>query len=199
MPRFFAAPLFAIVLLAGCDQRLPVVDHQSEWRDVLERKKAAAQPTATSKERQHYADSLAAFRSRHPKHTRSREVYDSVRLEFARELARLGHHEQALRFYRAVLASDPANREASDGVQASLSRMAVTPDRLSKLEKGMTQEEVTQILGNPRPGWAKQSTARKPSTEAWYYRTANGGVAAVYFRGGRVVAAEPSADEPVAR
>jgi hypothetical protein len=183
-------PVLGVVLIAAACARDPQPDHQAEWRKVLDAKKAAAAPAAPPQAKQVYADSLSAFVRRHPNHGRAREVYHRIQLEFARDLAALGRHQDAIRFYRAVLNRDPRNETARRGLAASAAKLAVSRDRLLMLEKGMTHKEVAAILGKPIPGWTVTNRRRETVTEAWYYRTTVGGVAGVYFRDGKVFAAE---------
>lgn len=187
-----------LIVLAGvcflalaCSQDEPA-DHQAEWRQVLEHKKAARAAEASPRQKQVYADSLAAFVRRHPNHGRAREVYQRIQLEFANELASLGRYQDAIRFYRSVLVRDPGNENARRGLTAAVDRLAITRDKLLLLEKGMSRKQVTQILGKPIPGWmiTNRRRDREASSEAWYYRTTTGGLAGVYFRDGRLFAAE---------
>ena len=156
-------------------------------------------PHATGAQKQMYADALSTFVRKHPNHSRARAVYRSIQLEFADDLAAIGRPRQALRFYRSVLANDPENARARAGLTLAMSRLSVTRDKLLELEKGMTQRQVAHILGKPLPGWTESVNRRPADIEAWYYRTTTGGVAAVYFRGGRVLAAEESSNAQLAR
>ena len=165
-------------------------DNATEWVHVLNRKKAAAAPTATSRQKQAYADSLAAFVGRYPTHARAREVYRRIQLDFAHELAALGRHQDAIRFYRAVLTDDPHNADALRGLSVCLDRLTVSHAKLLKLEKGMSEHEVSSILGKPIPGWTARTERPDCVMEAWYYRTSDHGVAGVYFRDGTLFAAE---------
>lgn len=188
MRRVLLVPVLTAAVIA-CSDRPETPDHQAEWRDVLKQKQAAAaQPTPGA--RQAYADSLAAFVRRHPNHGRAREVYHRIQLEFANDLSALGRHQDAVRFYRSVLNHDPTNAEAQKGLDLTLSRLAVSRDKLLALEKGMTTREVAQLLGKPVPGWTMKTRRRGAVNEAWYYRTTSGGLAGVYFRDGKVFAAE---------
>ena len=179
----------AIFLLSRCTAAPDQPDHQAEWRDVLRHKKfASTQPTPHA--RQVYADALSAFVRRHPGHSRAREVYDRIQLEFANDLSAFGRYQDAIRFYRAVLISDPRNESARRGLDVALERLAVTHDKLVAIEVGMSQKDVAHILGKPVPGWSVKTDRPSATNEAWYYRTTDGGVAAIYFREGRVFAAE---------
>lgn len=188
--------LLAIVVLVACSS--DQTDPQGDWLHVLSRKKAAVASDATPHARQVYADSLRAFISRHPTHFRAREVYNLVQLEFARELAAHGRYSDAIVFYRAVLAHDPANREAIKGLNEAVDRMAVSRQKLLALEKGMSQSDVTRLLGKPMPGWKVRNRHRDAVLDSWYYRTTDGGVAGVYFRDGELFAAEEKSEAKLA-
>ncbi len=187
-----------VFLAAACGGRSDSTDSSWEWRDVLSRKKVAASSQAGAKEKQLYADSVAAFVQRHPSHGRAREVYQRIQLDFATELASLGRHQDAIRFYRAVLASDPSNAEASAGIRMAVEKLAVSRSKLQLLEKGMSQSDVAKVLGKPIPGWTARNARRDAVIDAWYYRKSEGGIAGVYFRDGKLFAAEENSEAKVA-
>lgn len=177
------------LIVASCGGK-DATDNSGDWIRVLSHKKAAVAPNATPGQKQAYADSLAAFRSRYPMHSRAREVYRRVQLDFANELSTFGRYQDAIRFYRAVLTDDPRNTEALQGLNVALDRLTVSHQKLLMLEKGMSQHEVARILGKPIPGWTAQTRRPDCTIEAWYYRTTDRGVAGVYFRDGTLFAAE---------
>lgn len=194
--------MFAALALGcgkGAGQSNEQPDHQAEWRDVLRHKKAAADPAAPPQAKQVYADSVHAFVQKHPSHSRARRVWVSMQLEFAADLASLGHYQSATRFYRAVLARDPDNADARKGLAAALDRLAVSRSKLLALEKGMSRHEVARLLGKPMPGWSVRNDRRDATIEAWYYRTRSGGIAAVYFRDGKVFGAEENSQARTGR
>ncbi len=179
-----------VLITTACGIAPDNPDHQAEWRDVLRHKKAAVSPQATPQAKQVYADALSAFVRKHPGHSRARQVYERIQLEFANELAALGRYQDSIRFYRAVLTSDPENSEARHGMQAAVDRLAVTHEKLLAIEIGMTKKQVAHLLGKPIPGWTVTNERPSATIDAWYYRTTGGGLAAVYFRDGEVFAAE---------
>jgi tetratricopeptide (TPR) repeat protein len=182
-----------VVVAAACSvDQAP--DNTGEWLHVLNHKRAAMAPAATTRQKQAYADSVAAFVGRYPNHGRAREVYTYLQLDFARELVSFGRYREAIRFYRAVLARDPQNRAALSGISYAIDRLAVSRDKLLALEKGMSQRDVARLLGTPIPGWTVRTERRDCVIESWYYRKNGGGVAGVYFRDGELFAAEENSE-----
>lgn len=189
------AGLFAL----GCADRTAEIDHQSEWREVLDRKAAAVSEDASTEQKQLYADSVRAFVQKHPDHSRATEVWHRMQIEYADQLAALGRHRDAITFYRSVLAKDPHHEDAKRGLARAAERLALSRNKLLEIEKGMSQREVEAIIGAPMPGWTERRKRPGAWFEAWYYPTRRGGVAAVYFRSGKVFAAEETSDAPLGR
>jgi tetratricopeptide (TPR) repeat protein len=187
--------LLLVLLAVACGGGNARPDTADEWRVVLAQKRAAAAPNATARDKQAYADSLAAFLEKNPSHSRAREVYQRIQLDFARDLAALGRYQDAIRVYRAVLAHDPRNDAAARGLTEAVDRLAVTRAKLVQLERGMSQHDVARLLGKPIPGWTETKERQDATIECWYYRTAGGGVAGVYFRDGVLFAAEEKSHE----
>jgi hypothetical protein len=198
--RFATVPATLLLLFAvACADRGVQPDHQTEWQDVLRHKKAAVAADARPEQKQVYADSLRAFVQKHPDHGRAREVWQRLQLEFADDLAAMGRYQDSIRFYRAVLSHDPTNAYASQALAGAVERLAVTREKLLTLEKGMSHREVVSILGKPMPGWSAKHKRPEAMFEAWYYRTRGGGVAGVYFRDGKVFAAEETSHAKLGR
>ncbi|MDP9360934.1 MAG: outer membrane protein assembly factor BamE [Acidobacteriota bacterium] len=174
------------------------VDNSSEWLHVLRHKQAAQTPNAPTQARQVYADSLGAFVRNHPTHSRAREVYEHIQLDFARELASLGRYQDSIHFYRAVLAHDPQNVAALRGLGDAVDHLAVSREKLLALQKGMSQRDVARLLGKPIPGWQVRNERPDSTIESWYYRRTDGGIAGVYFRDGALFAAEENSQAKVA-
>jgi hypothetical protein len=192
-PRF----LLFLVLAVACNTN-DSPDHSREWLRVLGHKKAASSRDATPKQKQVYADSLAAFVEKHPSHSRAREVYEHIQLDFASELTSLGRYRDAIRFYRAVLAHDPQNEIALRGIREAVEHLSISRTRLLALQKGMSQREVAQLLGKPIPGWSVKTRRRDSVIESWYYRKEDGAIAGVYFRDGELFAAEENSQAKLA-
>lgn len=174
-------------------------DHQAEWRQVMSRKEAAAAANATLGDKQAYADAVSAFVTRYPDHGRAREVYRRIQVEFADELASLGRQQEAIRVYRSVLTHDPSNQLATRGLNDAVANLTVTPVKMKGLEKGMSRRDVANLLGKPLPGWTRVTPRGSGDVEAWYYRSASGGVAGIYFRDGKLFAAEENSQEQTGR
>ena len=191
--------LVIILALAAfaCGGSRTAADNSAEWRNILIRKKAADSPLASTTEKQAYADSLAAFVDRHPTHSRAREVYERIQIDFARDLAAIGRYQDAIRVYRSVLTADPASAVAAKGLTDAIDRLAVSHAKLLQLDRGMSQREVAHILGKPIPGWTVKNERPDATIECWYYRAAGGGVAGIYFRDGELFAAEEKSHEKI--
>ena len=187
-----------VLCLTACRGQQPA-DHQAEWRDVLRHKRAATAPDASPDHKQLYADSVRAFVVKHPTHNRAAQVWQRLRLEFADELAEAGRHQDAIGIYRSVLTDHPENDHARGGLARSATRLAVTREGLLALRKGMSHRQVVALLGKPMPGWTVTNERAGATFEAWYYRTRTGSLAGVYFREGKVFAAEETSNERLGR
>lgn len=190
MRRLAITSVILGIVFITCKGDSDANDARAEWLHVLSRKKAAAAPDAASGAKQAYADSLAAFVQKHPKHSRAREVYQRIQLDFAQELASMGRYHDAIRFYRSVLTHDATNAVAMRGLADAMDKLALSHQKLLQLEIGMSQKDVAAILGKPIPGWSIRQDRHDSVIECWYYRTSQGGIAGVYFRDGELFAAE---------
>ena len=200
MVRVFAIvwALGMAALCSGCAGGEGEADRQAEWREVLQHKKAAAEPGAPPERRQVWADSVRGFAEKHPEHTRAKEVWMRIQIEFADDLMAIGRTHQAIRFYRSVLQHDPRNERALSGWRAAAGKLVISREKLAAITPRMRQREVAAALGHPMPGWTQRLERRGSVFEAWYYRTARG-VAAVHFREGRVIAAEETSSSKLGR
>lgn len=184
------ASFSALLLCIGCGA--PPDPEFAQWRMVLEEKKLADQAAAETRTRarQKYIDTLREFCGRFPTHQRAREVYLAAELEFARELFDRGEYEQARPFFESVLRDDPENAEVREQLEAALRRRFLTRSQLEPLRKGMRPEEVAAHIGRPLPGWSRSLRKTGDTITGWYYARPDGGVGGVYFKNGRLFAAE---------
>jgi hypothetical protein len=196
MRRILVLIVLAAVSCSGGNR--DAADNPSEWLHVLRHKQAATAPNAPVKAKQVYADTLGAFVLRHPMHSRAREVYRFIQLDFARELVSLGRYQDAVHIYRAVLVHDPKNVAALRCLNDAVDHLAVSHEKLMALEKGMSQNDVARLLGKPIPGWQVRNDRPDTTIESWYYRRIGGGVAGVYFRDGVLFAAEENSQAKLA-
>lgn len=192
MTRAFLSTL-VLVLLTACSRQSDD-SASSEWVKILHHKKTAISPSSSPQQKQVYADALQTFVHKNPGHSRAREVYQHIQLDFARELCAIGRYQDAIRFYRSILTHDPVNTAASTGLREAMDHLCVTREKLLTLDKGMTSHQVAAILGKPIPGWKVTLERNGYTTEAWYYRRLDGGIAAVHFIDGKLFAAEQSSD-----
>jgi len=195
MLRFLVLIALAAVSCGGSHD---ASDNSSEWLHVLRHKQAAAAPNAPVQAKQVYADSLGAFVQQHPTHSRAREVYQHIQLDFAHELAALGRYQDAIHIYRSVLTHDPKNAAALRGLGDAVDHLSVSREKLMALEKGMSQRDVAHLLGKPIPGWKVVNERPDSTIESWYYRRTDGGLAGVYFRDGVLFAAEENSQAKIA-
>src|SRR5438132_10487302 len=128
---------FSLFLIAACSADNGI-DNAPEWLHVLHHKKAAVAPSATPRDKQVYADSLAAFVRKHPAHPRAREVYQSVQLEFARELTSLAQSQAAIRLYGAMLSSEPMNAASLRSPSYPLEHLVSPRQKLMTLQQSMS-------------------------------------------------------------
>lgn len=188
-----------LLLVSACGARsVDQARGHVDWDVVVAKKQAASRPSATTGDKQAYADALAAFVQHNPDHGTAREIYRRIQVEFADDLSSLGRYQEAVRVYRSVLTHDPQNKRAEIGLRNAVDLLTVSHDRLARLEKGMSRRDVAAILGKPLPGWTVVHQRNGADIEAWYYRTARGGLAGIYFREGKLFAAEENSEQRLA-
>lgn len=193
----FVSGVLALSLAACAGDQQP--GSNPEWREVLKHKPAAVAPDASPEHKQIYADSVRAFVQKNPDHGRAREVWGMLQLEFADQLSEAGRYQDAIRYYRAVLVHHPESEHARRGLAAAADRLMVSREKLLQLEKGMSYRQVASLLGRPIPGWSTRQKRNGTTFEAWYYRARSGSIAAVYFRNGKVFAAEEESNSRLGR
>jgi tetratricopeptide (TPR) repeat protein len=171
-----------------------------EWRGVVALK-AAAHLNGSTAAHQQFADGLLDFLQRNPEHGRAIEVYSELQLELARQHSDAGAFEEAMKYYEDLLGREPDREDARRELEIIQSRLALSSPQIESITRGMTPDQVVELLGGPRPGWTRSTDRPSGRFESWFYRNVDGGIAAVHFEKGRVLAADfsteiPTLDEP---
>ena len=187
-----AIVLAAVLLVLGHDEPLEL---QSEWLRVLRLKsnyqradKLGAKDSDAK--RQEWTNAVIAFSRAYPQHSRARQVHEDLVLDRARVLAREGRSEEAIVFYRALSARNRDNQLVQRELRELLARKNVDCARFAGLLRGMSRQQVLDVLGEPPVGW-KSSKGQGPLTvESLHYPTLKGPVAGVFFVNDELFAAE---------
>lgn len=100
---------------------------------------------------------------------------------YAREyIAEGGDYARAIDIYNAALAADPGNPEIEAALAEAEARRYMDEERFSRLERGMSDAQVRQLLGPP---YHRNVREYEDGAIGWFYPTdANRSAAAVYFR-----------------
>jgi hypothetical protein len=196
MRLFCCAMILALFCLACAADPDPELE---DWRRVLAAKAAIDEtsPAAAVPTRQKYIDTLREFCRRYPNHSRAREVYQAAELEYARELLSSAQYDDAARFFESVLRDNPDNADVRAEFEQAIRSRFLTRNELVNLRKGMRPEEVAAHLGHPLPGWERSIKKTGATITSWYYPRPDGGVGGVYFRNGRLFAAEYEKSVPL--
>lgn len=92
-----------------------------------------------------------------------------------------GDYKRAIEIYNTALMFDPDNPKLRDALAEAEANRYMTEERFAEVEKGMTEDEVRQVLGQ-----ANLHNIRKYEDKgvvAWFYPTTEGGeAAAVWFQ-----------------
>jgi tetratricopeptide (TPR) repeat protein len=99
-----------------------------------------------------------------------------------------GDHQRAIEIYESALAVDPDNQRLRQELAQAERVRYITAERFAQVQKGMRQEEVRGLLGQPNPHNVRDYPQRGVS--AWFYqKDGSGSAAAVWFekKGGGLV------------
>jgi tetratricopeptide (TPR) repeat protein len=118
----------------------------------------------------------------------SGEVSEAIRMKSAEDMLvaeeyidKGGNYRQAIDIYNSALSVDPDNAELQQALAAAESNRYMGEERFAAAEKGMTKEQVREVLGTPYH--ANVRTFPEDEVEAWFYPVdASGSAAAVWFR-----------------
>lgn len=180
-------PTLAFVLFAACGGS---GDTEIRWKDV-----EAAQATwranpGSLAARQEYVDALAAYLGEHPGDDRASELYLEEELSYARYLIEKGRFASAIPYYEDAINRSPHDESLKAELEEVRGKITVSRERFAQLSKGMTRDEVRDLIGAPRPGWTHTIEKSGGSYETWYYKREDGGLASVSFSDGAIFIAE---------
>ena len=92
-----------------------------------------------------------------------------------------GDYKRAISTYQQALIVDPDNPELQAALEEAESLRFMSEERLSQVKKGMSEEEVRELLGQPNLYNIREY--EEQGVTAWYYPTnEQGASAAVWFR-----------------
>jgi len=90
-----------------------------------------------------------------------------------------GNYKRAIDIYEQSLLLDPDNAELKAAIEHASEMRFMTEERLSQVEKKMSEDEVRALLGPVNLNFIKKFDDR--GVTAWFYPREDGGAAAVYF------------------
>jgi len=94
-----------------------------------------------------------------------------------------GNYRKAISIYETALKLDPDNEELQQALEEAESLRFMTQERFSQVKKGMTEDEVREVLGPPNLYNIKDYEQQGRKVTAWYYpKNAEGAAAAVWFQ-----------------
>ena len=186
--RLTLALLLALALAVGCPARSPA--QRVLWRDVLRMQAASNSNPGSLELRQKYVDSLASFLKAFPNDKDALALYEKEELSYARELVKRGRLAAAMQYYQSILSRHPDRQEVRAELEEVRERADVPRDRFDDLRKGMSMDDVRDLLGDPRRGWTHTMQKGSKVEETWYYKKEGGGMASVSFLDGKAFVAE---------
>jgi hypothetical protein len=185
--RRLVSALLLLLVFAGCggdDTR------QVSWKDVEAAREGYLADTSSLTARQNYVDTLSAYLLEHPRDDRASKLYLEEEIAYARSLAEKGRFASAVPYYEDAVARAPRDEALKAELEEVRGKIAVSRDRFAQLSKGMSRDEVRDLLGPPRPGWTHVIEKSGRSYETWYYKRTDGGVASVSFVDDSILLAE---------
>lgn len=91
-----------------------------------------------------------------------------------------GDYQRAIDIYNQTLVADPDNEDLKAALASAEELRFMTEERFSQVKNKMTESEVRALLGPVNLRNIKDYPER--AVKAWFYRKADGGAAAVWFR-----------------
>lgn len=94
-----------------------------------------------------------------------------------------GNYRKAISIYESALQLDPNNAKLQKALEEAKAKRFMDKERFSRVEPGMTEDEVREVLGQPNLYNIKEFDQQGQKVTAWYYpKNAQGAAAAVWFR-----------------
>lgn len=96
-----------------------------------------------------------------------------------------GDYGRAIEIYQQSLKLDPENQDLAAAVVEAEELRWMTEERFAQVKKGMTQDEVRDLIGPVMLSNVREFPPPTPSgqpVEGWFYKKKAGGAAGVYFR-----------------
>lgn len=90
-----------------------------------------------------------------------------------------GEYSRAIDIYNASLMSDPENQALLDAKAEAESLQYMTEERFAAVKKGMSQDEVQDLLGTAN---TRNIREYEDGTIGWFYVREEGGAAGVFFK-----------------
>jgi hypothetical protein len=114
-------------------------------------------------------------------------LLDAIRMKSGEDIALAhqfieqgGDYRRAIEICEAALAIDPANPRLKQELASARAHRYMTAERFAQVKKGMTEDEVRALLGQPNVRNVRDFPER--GVTAWFYtKDADGRAAAVWF------------------
>ncbi|MCP4658533.1 MAG: hypothetical protein GY856_24230, partial [bacterium] len=91
-----------------------------------------------------------------------------------------GDYQRAINIYTDALRLDPENQRLKEAIATAEELRHMTKERFDQVKKKMTQDEVRELLGQVKLRNIREYP--EDNVVGWWFRKADGGAAAIYFK-----------------
>ncbi len=175
-----------LFLSSACRDR----DSRIGWKDVETAKTNYEANADSLAAHQEYIDSLAAYLQQHPGDDKASQLYIVEEIAYARSMIEKGRFAAAIPYYEDAIIRSPQDEALRTELEEMRGKVTVSRDRFEQLSKGMSREEVRDLIGSPRPGWIHRIEKAGRSYETWYFKRTDGGLASISFVDDTILLAE---------